>query len=177
MVARKRLSANEICMAVAHLTDEERGKIKGACDLHGAKDAEQPVRAEEDESFLLFYDVLADILLEQVGTRLPKRVSTLSVPNIKQLRKGFAVTHELCDRLIPRARQITYNKFYTIAIQIVLRYIQELGIPATVKIVGQQLENSPALLNREFPGYTRSGLMPLITSWGKIRPIEEEEEL
>ena len=177
MTIRKRLTASEICMAVAHLTEEERGKVKCACDFHGVEDSEQPGRVEEDENFLLFYDVLADVLLEQVGTKLPKRVTYLSNVNLRQLRKGFAVVHELCERLLPHARQTTFNKFYTIVIQMVLRYIQELGIPATVKIIGQQLENSPALLNREFPGYLKAGLIPLITSWGKLRPVEEEEEL
>ena len=180
MPKRKHPSVDDILMAVSDLSDKERGKVRTACATLGVDEPSSQPKSihEEDEKFLLFYGVLAEILREVVGKKLPKSPSYLPPKLYRDLKSGWSVADELLSQVMPRAKLTQRTKFYRVVVLTVIDYIHNLeNVPVGTKTVVAQLQNCPALLHQQFPGYLQAGLMSLILRWGSSSNTPDEEEL
>ncbi len=175
----KRTKVNDILMAVANLSDKERGKVRAACTTLGVSESSSQSKSihEEDEKFLLFYGVLIEIMQEVVGKKLPKSASYLPPKLYRDLKSGWSTADELLSQVIPRARITQRTKFYRIVVLTVIDYIHDLeNVPVGTKTVVAQLQNCPALLHRQFPGYLQAGLMSLMLHWGNSSNTPDDED-
>ncbi|KKL10980.1 hypothetical protein LCGC14_2550410, partial [marine sediment metagenome] len=170
----------DILMAVSDLSDKDRGKVRAACTTLGIDESSSQSKSihEEDEKFLLFYDILTEIMQEVVGKKLPKSASYLSPKIYQDLKSSWSTVDELLNQIIPRARLPQRTKFYRIIVLTVIDYIHNLeNVPVGIKTVVAQLQNCPALLHQQFPGYLQAGLMPVILSLGNASATSDEEEM
>jgi hypothetical protein len=180
MTKSKRLKVNDILMAVANLSDKERGRIRAACTTLGVDEPSSRSKSihEEDEKFLLFYGVLTETMREVVGKKLPKSASYLPPKLYHDLKSSWVVVDKLLSQIKPRARLPQRTKFYHIVVLITIDYIHNLeNVPVGIKTVVAQLQNCPALLHQQFPGYLQAGLMPVILSLGNASATSDEEEM
>ncbi len=167
-------------MAVSDLSDKERGKVRAACDVLGVSEPSSRSKSihEEDEKFLLFYDSFIEIMQEVIGKKLPKSPSYLPPKLYRDLKSGWSVADELLNQTMPRARLPQRTKFYHIVVLTVIDYIHNLdNVPVGTKTVVAQLQNCPALLHQQFPGYLQAGLMSMMLRWGDSSSTPDEEEL
>ena len=180
MTKRKQLSVNEILMAVADLSDKERGKVRAACTALGTNEPSSQSKSihDEDEKFLLFYDIFTEIIREVVGTKLPKNPSALQPKLYRGLKSGWVVVDDLLDQIWLRDRLLVRTKFYRIIVLTVINYINDIDkIPLITKTVIEQLKNSPALLHQQFPGYRQAGLMSMMLRVGSFSNTSDEEDI
>ncbi len=113
-----------------------------------------------------------------VGKKLPKSPSYLPPKLYRDLKSGWSVADDLLSQAMPRARLTQRTKFYRIVVLTVIDYIHNLeNVPVGTKTVVAQLQNCPALLHQQFPGYLQAGLMSLILRWGSSSTIPDNEEL
>ena len=166
-------------MAVANLSDKERGKVRAACTTLGVDEPNSQSKSihDEDEKFLLFYSEFIEIMQEVIGKKLPKSASYLPPKLYRDLKSGWSTADELLNQVIPRARVTQRTKFYRIVVLTVIDYIHDLeNVPVGTKTVVAQLQNCPEILNLSFPGYLRAGLLSLMMQWGKLdNQIDNEE--
>ena len=180
MIKRKRLSVDDILMAVSDLSNKERGKVRAACTTLGVNESSSQSKSihEEDEKFLLFYDVLIEIMHDVIGKKLPKSPSYLPPKLYRDLKSGWSVADDLLSQVMPRAKLPQRIKFYRIVVLTVIDYIHNLeNVPVVMKTVVAQLQNCPALLHQQFPGYLQAGLMSIILSWGNSSSTPDKEEM
>lgn len=180
MPRRKQLSVNDILMAVTDLSNKERGKVRAACTALGIGEPSSQSKSihDEDERFLLFYGVLTEIMQEVVGKKLPKNASYLPPKLYRDLKSSWVVVDDLLSQVKPRARLPQRTKFYRIIVLTVINYIDNLeNVPVGMKTVVAQLQNCPALLHQQFPGYLQAGLMSLMLHWGNSSNAPDEEEM
>ncbi|KKK77950.1 hypothetical protein LCGC14_2848450 [marine sediment metagenome] len=180
MSKRRRLSVDDICMAVSDLSNKERGKVRAACDSLGVDEPSSRSKSihEEDEKFLLFYGVLIEILREVIGKKLLKSPSHLSPKLYRDLKSGWSTVDDLLSQVKPRARNPQRTKFYRIIVLITIEYIHNLdNVPVGIKTVIGQLQNCAELLHQQFPGYLQAGLISVILSLGNASAIPDDEEL
>ncbi len=167
-------------MAVSGLSDKDRGKVRAACTTLGVDEPSSQSKSihEEDEKFLLFYGVLTEIMREVIGKKLPKSPSYLPPKLYRDLKSGWSVVDDLLSQVVPRARLTHRTKFYRVVVLTVIDYIHNLeNVPVGTKTVVAQLQNCPALLHQQFPGYLTAGLMSLILNWGSSSTTPDDEEL
>ncbi len=179
MPKRRRLSIDDILMAVSDLSDKERGKVRAVCTTLGVDKLSSQSKSmhEEDEKFLLFYDTFTEILREVVGKKLPKSPSYLPPKLYRDLKSGWSVVDDLLSRVMPRARLTQRTKFYRIVVLTVIDYIHNLeNVPVGTKTVVAQLQNCPALLHQQFPGYLQAGIMSLVLRWGNSSNTPDDED-
>jgi len=182
MPKRRRLNVDDILMTVSTLSAEERGRIRAVCSDLGAKDPNSQhnqVKSihEEDEKFLLFYDIFTETLREVVGKKLPKQAGSLPSKLYQDLKSGWTVIDDLLKQVMPRIKLTSRTKFYRIAILTVIDYIHNIdNMPVAAKTVAEQLQNCPELLHKQFPGYLQAGLMSMVLHWGDPSTIPDEEE-
>ena len=173
MTKSKRLS--DILMAIPNLSDKERGEVRAA--VAGTTSQSKSIH-EEDEKFLLFYGVLTEIMREVVGKKLPKSASYLPPKLYRDLKSGWSTADELLNQVMPQIRLPQRTKFYRIIVLTVINYIDNLeNVPVGIKTVVAQLQNCPALLHQQFPGYLQAGLMSVILSLGNASATSDEEEM
>ena len=180
MPKRKHPSVDDILMAVSDLSDKERGKVRAACTTLGVDKPSSQSKSihEEDEKFLLFYDTLTEIMCDITGKKLPKSPSYLPPKLYRDLKFGWSVVDDLLSQVMPRAKLTQRTKFYRVVVLTVIDYIHNLeNVPVGTKTVVAQLQNCPALLHQQFPGYLQAGLMSLILRWGSSSNTPDEEEL
>ena len=176
MTKQKRLSVNDICMAVASLSRKERGLVRAACDRFGPSPQSKSIH-DEDEKFLLFYGEFTEIMREVVGTKLPKSPSHLPPKLYRDLKSGWVVADYLLDQIKIRVRLPQRIQFYRIIVLTVIDYIDNIDkMPVVTKTVIGQLQNCPALLRQQFPGYRQAGLMSLMLRWGNSSNVSDDEE-
>ncbi len=175
----KQLSYDVIRRAIPKLTNEERKLIRGACSVAGVSEPEVVKSIhEEDEKFLLFYGTLTEIMQEVVGKKLPKSASYLPPKLYRDLKSGWSVVDDLLSQVMPQARLTQRTKFYRIVVLTVIDYIHNLeNVPVGTKTVVAQLQNCPALLHQQFPGYLQAGIMSLMLRWGNSSNTPDEEDL
>ena len=130
----------------------------------------------EDERFLLFYDTFAEVLRSAVGTKLPNAPNYLPEALYKNLRKGFDVVEELLNDFKPRARTPTRVKWYRIVLISIIEYLEMINVTVSTKTLTQQLQNTAAIINKQFPGYWRAGMMATMLSWSRPDALQEREE-
>ncbi len=179
MAKQKLLSVDDICMAVASLSKKERGKVRAACEGLGVDGPSPQPKSihDEVENFLLFYATFTEIMREVVGTKLPKNPSHLPPKLYRNLKSGWITTDDLLGQLIPRVRLPQRIKFYRTIVLTVIDYINTIDkMPLITKTVIEQLQNCPALLHRQFPGYKAAGLMYMMTHWGNSSNVSDDEE-
>lgn len=179
MPKRRRLSVDDILMAVSDLSDKERGKVRAACTILRVDEPSYQSKSihEEDEKFLLFYGVLIEIMRDVVGKKLPKSASYLPPKLYRDLKSGWSTVDDLLNQVKPRARNPQRTKFYRIVVVTVIDYIDNLdNVPVATKTVVEQLQNCPALLHQQFPGYLQAGLMSLVLRWGNYSTTPDEED-
>ena len=175
MSKRKPLNVNDILMAVPNLSNKERGKVRAA--VAGSAPQSKSIH-EEDENFLLFYGVLTEIMQEVIGKKLPKSASYLPPKLYRDLKSGWSVVDDLLSRVMPRARLTQRTKFYRVVVLTIIDYIHNLeNVPVGTKTVVAQLQNCPALLHQQFPGYLQAGIMSLMLRWGNSSNTPDDEEL
>ena len=162
-------------MAVANLSDKERGKVRAA--VAGTTLQSKSIH-EEDEKFLLFYGVLTEIMRDVVGKKLPKSASYLPPKLYRDLKSGWSTVDDLLSQVTPRAGLPQRTKFYRIVVLTVIDYIHNLeNVPVVTRTVVAQLQNCPALLHQQFPGYLQAGLMSVILSLNNASATPDDEEL
>lgn len=154
-------------MVISSLSDEERQKIRAACTLLGSVGTGSSAPIEEDERFTLFYAILSEALRSVVGRRVPPRISYLQKQLQKDVVDGWAAMDDLLIQSIPKPKLRERVRFYQVVIEMTIDYVEELGIPVTMRTVSQQLQNCGSILNRQFPRYLRTGLLPIILRWGR----------
>ena len=183
MARRRRLTYDDIRKALPSLTDQELGLIKNACSVLGAGEVEpvQPKKTKrkkerEDERFLLFYDTFTELLRAAVGTKLPDNPDFLPRELHKNIRSGFVIIEDLLNDFSPRARTPTRVKFYRIVVMSVIDYLEMIDVTISTKTLTQQLQNTAAILNKQFPGYWRAGMMGVMLSWSRPDALREREE-
>ena len=174
MTKRKRLSIDDILMALPNLSDKERGRVRAAAS--GPSSQSKSIH-DEDEKFLLFYGTLIEIMQEVVGKKLPKSRSYLPPKLYRDLKSGWSTIDDLLNQTLPRAKLTQRTKFYRIIVLTVIDYIHNLeNVPVGTKTVVAQLQNCPALLHQQFPGYLQAGLMSMILRWGNSSNTPDEED-
>ncbi len=174
MTKRKRLSIDDILMALPNLSDKERGRVRAAAS--GPSSQSKSIH-DEDEKFLLFYGTLIEIMQEVVGKKLPKSPSYLPPKLYRDLKSGWSTIDDLLNQTLPRAKLTQRTKFYRIIVLTVIDYIHNLeNVPVGTKTVVAQLQNCPALLHQQFPGYLQAGLMSMILRWGNSSNTPDEED-
>ena len=177
MTKRKRLNVNDICMAVASLSKKERGLVREACDFGGVDDSRSKSIHDEDENFLLFYATFIEIMRETIGTKLSKNPSHLPPKWYRRLKSGWTVADDFLDMAAPGARLPQRTKFYRIIVLTVIDYINTIDkMPLITKTVIDQLQNSPALLHQQFPGYLQPGVMAMMLRVGSFSNTPDDEE-
>ncbi len=175
MAKRKLLSIDDILMALPNLSDKERGRVRAAAS---GPSPQSKSMHDEDEKFLLFYGTLVEIMREVVGKKLPKSASYLPPKLYRDLKSGWSTVDELLDQIKPRARLMQRTKFYRIVVLTVIDYLDDIEyVPVGTKTVIAQLQNCPALLHQQFPGYLQAGLMSLMLQWGNSSNTPDEEDL
>lgn len=161
-------------MSIPDLSNKERGEVRAAA---GGPAPQSKSIHEEDEKFLLFYGTLIEIMQEVVGKKLPKSPSYLSPKLYRDLKSGWSTADELLSQIMPRARLPQRIKFYRVVVLTVIDYIHNLeNVPVGIKTVVAQLQNCPALLHQQFPGYLQAGLMPLMLNWGNSNNTPDDED-
>lgn len=172
MTKSKQLS--NILMAIPNLSNKERGEVRAA--IAGTTLQSKSIH-EEDEKFLLFYGVLTETMREVVGKKLPKSASYLPPKLYRDLKSGWSTVDDLLSQVIPQVRLPQRTKFYRVVVLTVIDYIHNLdNVPVGIKTVIAQLQNCPALLHQQFPGYLQAGLMSLVLSWGNSSNTSDDEE-
>ncbi len=161
-------------MALPNLSNKERGRVRAAAS---GPSPQSKNMHEEDEKFLLFYGALIEIMREVVGKKLPKNASYLPPKLYRDLKSGWSTVDDLLSQALPRAKLTQRIKFYRIIVLTVIDYIDNLeNVPVGTKTVIGQLQNCPALLHQQFPGYLQAGLMSMILRWGNSSNTPDEEE-
>ncbi len=174
MTKRKQPSIDDILMAIPHLSNKDRGKVRAQA---AGPSPQSKSMHEEDEKFLLFYGTLIEIMREVVGKKLPKSPSYLPPKLYRDLKSGWSTIDDLLSQTLPRARLTQRTKFYRIIVLTVIDYIHNLeNVPVGTKTVVEQLQNCPALLHQQFPGYLQAGLMSMILRWGNSSSTPDDEE-
>ena len=155
-------------MALPKMSQEDRKKIKDACSGLGTKNAATTREMDEDENFVFFYNLLAASMQQAVGNTFPKTTSRLS-PNLKKIiRDGWEEVEAFLLQIKSKPNQKIRLTFYQFAIDAAISYVSELDkVPTTMKNVSRQLSNCAAMIDLQFPGYARSGLLRLILDWGR----------
>lgn len=180
MPKRKRLSVDEILMAVSDLSDKERGKVRVACTTLGMDGPSSRSKSihEEDEKFLLFYGILTEIMREVIGKKLPKSASYLPPKLYRDLKSSWTTVDDLLSQVMPRVRLPQRTQFYRVIILITIEYIHNLdSVPVGIKTVAEQLQNCAELLHQQFPGYLQAGLISLMLRWGNFSTVLDKEDI
>ena len=166
-------------MAVSGLSSKERGKVRAACDFAGVDGSSSQSKSihDEDENFLIFYGLLTEIMREVVGTKLPKSPSYLPPKLYRDLKSGWTAADDLLNQITPRVRLPRRAKFYHITVLTVINYINTIDkMPLVTKTVIEQLQNCPALLHQQFPGYKTAGLMAMMLRVGNFSNTPDDED-
>lgn len=180
-----------ILKALPDLTAEQRAQIRLRISaLPGGKEDPKSMNTannaqEEDEKFLLFYDVFVGVLKDKMGGKYPPSRIGFPKAQQKELREGWECVEGLLltafEKAGRKARHPERIKFYEVVVVLTVEYVEllaeEIGVPLARKTIIQQLNNCATTLNNQFPGYVRSGLLPLALKWSKSTNTPDEEDL
>ena len=146
-----KLSANEIKLALAHLTKEERAEIATFAKLGG--DTRQKTAPKNrprmnlskgrdfDEKFLLYYAKFREIL-NSLGSNLPRHPGMLSPSRVSSIKKGWRAVDDYMTQCFPkRVRIVDRVKFYRIVIEVTIDYLNEIKRPTSIRQVNVSLQN------------------------------------
>lgn len=180
-MSKSKVSVDDIISALPSLSEEERGKIKIACNMLGAKEGEEvgeDTTVDNCDNFMLFYSTLSEHLNEFNLRYDPRYYSTLPAPIKQNLRTGWNEIERILDKCnekkVYKGKRL---KFYRIVFKVVIDYLDERSVPISMKTISSQLPNCVSLLNQQFPGYMKSGLFHLILQWGDFGAAEDKEDL
>lgn len=168
-----KISANDIMLALAHLTPEERADIAmfAAINKSTAKPRSSGGASKGqdfDGKFLLYYSKFREIMNSR-GENLPRSPAFVKPGRLSLLKKGWVAVDDFISKSFPNGiSNADRLKFYRISIEIALDYLVEIDRGSSIRQVCISMQNCSALINRQFPGYIEAGLIPLILSWGRF---------
>jgi hypothetical protein len=109
------------------------------------------------------------------GSNLPKHPAMLPPKSVSMIEKGWRAVDAFILNCFPNPIGTAMRmKFYRICIDIIIDYLIERDKGTSVRLVCNYMQNCASLVNRQFPGYAESGLMPLVLSWGNFEDHGEE---
>lgn len=116
-------------------------------------------RNRTDEQDL--YSALTTELTSQ-GISLPHYAIAMKSPAGPTFLRGASVVSSfVAEHIEPTTkahRILAYRRF----MKMLARWMVTCGIPVTLKNVAQNLDKVPAIVQRQFPGYLESGLLPMV---------------
>lgn len=124
-----------------------------------------------------FYSILDNELSKKLKTKAFPYNKFKRTHSYKLLGEAFEVTLDFMEVVFAKEKLTRIKKlhFYLIACKIVLDDQESSPAPLSIKTMLNGFKLLPGLIDRAFPGYARSGLLPMILKqkWMNKKPIEE----
>lgn len=110
-----------------------------------------------------FYSVLCDILYKKVGMPYISYEKFSKTKNYIILKKSYKIIVDYSENQFKEELNLTrLQKLYIISIELVIDFLNQLGVPVTVKNVLQNIDKFPTLLDKAYPDYSYNNLLHLI---------------
>ena len=153
------ITCNEVVTALPTFTPEQLRTIATAANFLTPEDTAK--EQQKDGEMWHLYTCLAD-QLQLVGTTLPPLHTLQKTARYNDLKRALNTALTFTGTHWPRATKRQRLMLYRLFARIIVRHIQQRGLPAMVSCVGNVAGNIGALFDKQFPGYLRSGLAHVV---------------
>ena len=124
-----------------------------------------------------FYSILGNELKRKIRYKAPPLPVFKKTADYKLFSQVFEDTLDYMSEVFKRERITRPKKlhFYLIATKIVLSDCEGSPVPLSMRSLLTSYKLLPGLIDRSFPGYAQSGLLPMLLKqkWMNKKPIEE----
>jgi hypothetical protein len=108
-------------------------------------------------------EMVHDAICSELSERIPYRI----LPRASHYKEFKAKASELAEwvreNLEPKTK-LERKKGLSILIRILCRWLRDCNVPLSHRALTRNLQKVPGLVDREFPGYLESGLLPIVLS-------------
>lgn len=127
-----------------------------------------------------FYNALVSGLGKKISKRQPPFYAFIKQGHYKKFKEAFEGTLDYIELAFRNTRinRPAKLRFYLIATEIVINDFETSPVPLSLKSLINNYGLLPSLMDREFPGYASSGLLPMIlkAKYANKKPREENED-
>lgn len=154
----KQALAQALVLLADMTTDERQELRKGLNALLGSNDKGATAKTPHGEGERLA-GIVNDVMVEQGLAPLPLDKLTGAVTHYAELA---AVLWAFTHKAIPDGKRVEHVAAMRLGVRMLVKNIQDQGVPATGPVVMRQLHRLPAVVDAGFPGYAKMGLLGLV---------------
>lgn len=118
-------------------------------------------RPQDDSATGLVHDAL-DGIFRKRGEKLPPMSVIKKLPHYGSFRDGSTALLEYIDTYLKPSTRVERLKAVNVLLAMLIRWLERREIPISHRAVSQSLSRVASIVDKQFPGYRQSGLLPMI---------------
>ena len=155
----------DVLEQLSSLTSDQLREVASRASL--LLSAQTPSVAKQTGDEELVFSVVSDLFKDRGLSEAPFRVIAKQ-SYFPKYRESVASLGKYIDRFIKPKTRVERRKVVLILVRMLIRWMTEASVPVSYKTVALNLSKVPDLVDRQFPGYRQSGLLPILVKQTRV---------